>query len=96
MKYIILPQCIDSIEDFYRDVAMKYAHTYSAELLHKNVDEAIDSMYMIENGLLRRQPTILKWEGCYMANTRKWYFAYKIFDDTVLIVDACHAQNMTD
>ncbi len=24
----------------------------------------------------------------------KWYFAYTIDDDTIIIVDACHAQNM--
>ena len=29
-----------------------------------------------------------------MANTDKWYFAYTIEDDTITIVDACHAQNM--
>ena len=94
MKHIILPQCIEAIDDFYHNVAKKYAHTYSAELMHKNIDEAFDSMYMIENTLQRRTPTISKWQGYYMANTKKWYFAYKVFNDTVVVIDACHAQNM--
>jgi len=39
-------------------------------------------------------PTIPRWIGYHMANTDKWYFAYTIDDDTITIVDACHAQNM--
>ena len=31
-----------------------------------------------------------------MANTKKWYYAYVIDVDTILIEDACHAQNMHD
>ena len=46
--------------------------------------------------LLRRKPTIRRWEGCYMANTDKWYYAYTIEGDTITVVDACHAQNMHD
>lgn len=62
----------------------------------KNIDDAIDSMYQIEQTLLRRQPTIAEWLGLYMANTDKWYFAYTIENDLIAIVDACHAQNMHD
>jgi hypothetical protein len=29
-----------------------------------------------------------------MANNDKWYFAYKINGDVIIVVDACHAQNM--
>ena len=29
-----------------------------------------------------------------MANTDRWYFAYTIEKDTVVVHDACHAQNM--
>ena len=95
MKYLISKQCFRKISTFYHNVANKYKHTYSKELMHKNIDDAIDSMYEIERTLLRRQPTISRWLGYYMANTDKWYFAYIIEDDeTVIIVDACHAQNM--
>lgn len=96
MKYLILPQCVNNIKRFYHNVARKYVHTYSSELMHQNIDDAIDSMYLIENGLSRRQPTLSRWQGCYMANTSKWYFAYQIFDDTIVVIDACHSQNMTE
>ena len=62
--------------------------------MHKNIDDAIDGIYKIERTLLRRIPTINRWQGYYMANTDKWYYAYKIEGDTVIVVDACHAQNM--
>ena len=29
-----------------------------------------------------------------MANTDKWYYAYTIDDETIIVVDARHAQNM--
>lgn len=96
MKYIVLPQCIDNIKRYYLNVAKKYAHTYSLELMHKNVDEAIDAIYKIENGLIRRKPILKRWEGCYMAKAQNWYYAYKIFEDTIVVIDACHSNNMTE
>lgn len=42
----------------------------------------------------RRRPTIRRWEGYFMANTDKWYYAYTIEGDTITVVDVCHAQNM--
>ena len=62
--------------------------------MYKNIDDAIDAMFQIENSLLRRKPTIERWKNYHMANTDKWYFAYTIDGDTITIVDACHAQNM--
>jgi hypothetical protein len=62
--------------------------------MHKNADDAFDSIMQIERSLLRREPTLKRWAGYYMANTDKWYFAYTIEDDTITVVDACHAQNM--
>lgn len=64
--------------------------------MHKNADEAFNDMFRIENGLLRRKPTLSRWQGYHMANTDKWYYAYTIDGDTVTIVDACHAQNMKE
>jgi len=94
MRYIIRKQCLLKINTFYRNVSKKYRHTYSEELMKKNADDAIDSMFQIEKTLLRREPSILKWTGYHMANTDKWYFAYTIEGDTIVVVDACHAQNM--
>ncbi len=94
MKYIVKKRCIQKIATFYRNVSKKYKHTYSEEMMHQNADEAFDAMYQIEQTLLRRQPTIKRWSGYHMANTDKWYFAYKIEGDTVIVVDACHVLNM--
>ena len=93
-KYWVNPQCYEKIYLFYYHVALKYRHTYSEELMHKNIDDAIDSMYQIERTLLRRRPIVEKWKDYYMANTDKWYFAYTIEFGMIIIVDACHAQNM--
>lgn len=94
MIYTIERRCLMRIASFYRNVARKYKHTYSEELMHKNIDEAIDSMFQIEKTLLRRKPILERWSDCWMANTDKWYFAYKIEGDEIVVVDACHAQNM--
>lgn len=95
-KYSITQKCYDKIHTFYYHVALKYRHTYSVELMHRNIDEVIDSIYCIERTLLRRKSTIARWAGYYMANTDKWYFAYKIDGDTITVIDACHTQNMHD
>ena len=93
-KYKVKPLARRKIRSFYNNVAKKYKHTYSKWLMHKNIDDAVDAMLQIECTLLRREPTIERWNGYYMANTDKWYFAYSIDGDTITIVDACHAQNM--
>lgn len=97
-SYKINPLARRKITSFYYNVAKKYRHTYSKELLHKNIDDAIDSMFCIENGLLRREPTLSRWKqkGYHMANTDKWYYSYTFDGETVTVVDACHAQNMHD
>lgn len=41
-----------------------------------------------------RTPTIPKWKGYFMAHEGKWYFAYRIENDTIYIEDVCHSQNM--
>ena len=53
-------------------------------------------MGLIEQSLLRRKPTLERWQkaGWHMANAGKWYYAYTISGDTITIEDACHEQNM--
>lgn len=94
MRYDIRKSCAQKITSFYRNVSKKYKHTYSQEMMEKNVHDAYDSMFQIECTLLRRKPIISQWSGFHMANTDKWYFAYTIEGDTITIVDAIHAQNM--
>lgn len=93
-KYVISQEAFDKIDSFYENVALKYVNTYSFEKMEKNILDAYRSIYKIENGLLRRRPTLKRWKGYYMANTKKWYYAYTINDDTITVVDACHSQNM--
>ena len=94
MNFVIRKRCAQKITSFYRNVSKKYKHAYSRELMEKNVYDAYDAIYNIESKLLRREPTLSRWKGFYMANTDKWYFAYTFDGETVTVVDACHAQNM--
>ena len=94
MEYIIKPRAARKIYTFYGNVAKKYRHTYDKNDYKRNVHDALTSVYDIERKLLRRTPTLKRWAKYHMANTDKWYFAYTINNDTIIIVDACHAQNM--
>lgn len=94
IKYVIKRRCAKNITSFYRNVSKKYKHTYSLEQMEQNVRDAYDAMFQIERTLLRREPTLSRWKGLYMANTDKWYYAYVIDADTITVVDVCHAQNM--
>jgi hypothetical protein len=64
--------------------------------MKRNVEEAFDAMFQIERTLLRRRPTLERWnkEGLHMAHTGKWYYAYTINEDIITIEDACHEQNI--
>ena len=94
MNYIIKPRASRKIYTFYKNVAKKYRHTYDKDDMKRNAHDALFSIYEIERTLLRREATLTRWKGYYMANTDKWYFAYTIDGDTVTVRDACHAQNM--
>ena len=56
--------------------------------------DATNGMFLIEKTLIRRTPTLTRWQqqGYHMANAGKWYYAYTISDDTVTIQDSCHTQ----
>ena len=62
--------------------------------MFKNIVEAYDAMYRIEQTLPRRRPTLARWQGMHMAHSGHWYYAYTIDGDTITICDACHEQNM--
>lgn len=95
-KYVYSKRAVQKIRTFYGNVAQKYRHTYSYEDMERNIRDAIFYIYAIERTLPRRQPIIKRWEGYYMANTDKWYYAYLIDGNTITVIDACHAQNMHD
>jgi hypothetical protein len=96
MRLVVKRQCIAKIVDFYHHVARKYKHTYSKELMHKNIDDAFNAIYRIEHTIPRRRPTLTQWQGMHMAKAGKWYYAYTVDGDTITICDACHEQNMAE
>ena len=93
-KYILSRRAAARVRSFYGNVARKYRHTYTFEDMERNIRDAVLSIYRIEDSLLRREPTVSRWKGLYMANTARWYYAYRIDGDTITVVDACHAQNI--
>lgn len=94
-EYIISPRVQKAISTFYYHVALKYVNTFSLENMVKKSDEAYNSIYQIENGLLRRNPTIKQWQGKgYMVNTKKWYYLYRIEGNTIVVIDARYCTNM--
>ncbi len=93
-KYRYTNRALANIRTFYRNVALKYHHTYSFEDMERNIRDSFFYIYAIERTLPRRKPTISQWAGYHMANTDKWYYAYIIEGDTITVVDTCHAQNM--
>lgn len=58
MNYVIRKRCAQRITTFYRNVSKKYKHTYSLDLMEKNINDAFDAIYQIENTLQRRKPTL--------------------------------------
>ena len=96
MVIIVNPTVYNEINDFYLNMHRKFRNSWGTEEIHKLIDNAVDSISKIENGLIRREPTISRWRGMYMATSadRRWYFAYRIDGDTIYVEDACHAQNM--
>lgn len=94
MNYVVSRKCSSAISTFYHNVAKKYKHTYSKELMKKNIHDTHQSIYRIENGLLRRTPKISRWKGLFMATSDNWNYAYRIDGDTIYVEDACHSQNM--
>ena len=95
-KYEVRPSASRSVWIFYRHVALKYRHTFDTEDIVRNAQRVIQNMGRIEQSLLRRRPTLKRWQdqGWHMAHAGHWYYAYTINEDTVTIEDARHEQNM--
>lgn len=63
VTYNIRKICYTKIVRYYNNVAKKYCNTYSFNLMNKNISQAYDDMLRIENGLMRRNPTIARWQN---------------------------------
>ena len=93
-SYRIEPQAVIAIRSFYRNVLLKYSSTYSYDDMLRYINNTVNAIYDIELSLLRRKPTIKRWQNWHMAHAGNWYYAYTIDGDVITIHDACHAQNM--
>ncbi len=93
-KYIIKPLAVRKVRSFYRNVCLKYPNTYSYDDMLRYVNNTVDNIYGIEVTFQRRRPTVERWQKWFMAHAGNWYFAYSIDGSTIIIHDACHAQNM--
>lgn len=93
-NYEISEKAIQEVRRFYWNVSKKYRHTYSYEDMYRNINQAVDDMYLIEQAFPRRRPSISHWQGYHMATNGLWYYAYTIDGDTITIHDARHSQNM--
>ncbi len=45
--YKVSPLCYRKIYSFYHNVAKKYRHTYSEEMMHNNIDDAVKRLLML-------------------------------------------------
>lgn len=95
-SYHIKPLAVQKVRSFYRNVLLNYPNTYSYDDMLRYINNTVDAIYGIEHSLLRRQPTIKRWQNWHMAHAGNWYYAYSIDGDTITIHDACHQQNMHD
>ena len=93
-NYVIRPLAIRKIREFYQHVYVRYSNTYSYADMLRYINDTVDAIYGIETTLLRRAPLLARWQGKHMAHAGRWYYAYTIDGDTIIIHDACHQQNM--
>jgi len=84
----------DEISKFYYNVSLKYLHTYGYEEIDKLIKNNINKIRSINANSLLCEPLLDKWENYSRVVVDKWNFAIDIKDNKVIIVDACHAQNM--
>lgn len=95
-RYHIKPLAVQKVRSFYRNVLINYPNTYSYSDMLRYINNTVDAIYGIEQSLLRRRPTMKRWQNWHMAHAGNWYYAYSIDGDTITIHDACHQQNMHD
>ena len=96
MVVVISKVASNKIRQFYRNMHKKYRHSWGTEEIHRLIDRTITEMSYIENGLRRTNPTISRWQGFYMAQSRnkRWYFAYRIDGEKAYVEDACYMSGM--
>ena len=71
LKHEVKPRAALKIRKFYQNVAKKYRNTFDEDDLTRNIFDALFKTHQIEKSLLRRKPTLKRWQkpGWNMANT---------------------------
>lgn len=106
MKYIIKQQAINSICSFYDNTVNKaHKHVYSLSDYNNFVDKTYNDAMLIGtktdkvksniNTKMLNTKLFQEWakSGYLVAASKKWYYAYTINGDTIIVHDACHKQN---
>ena len=93
-KIEIRPNVLHEIDTFYYNMWQKYKHSWGEEEIIKLISDTYNDINKLSTIKVHRKSTKEEWYGLFMANIDKWYFAYRIEDDTIYVEDACHSQNM--
>jgi len=99
MKILICKEAHKRINDYYRNVALRYPNTNSKDEIRNNIKKVHNEINKIGTNELVITNTILSdWEGYNVCRSKEipWYFVYLIDKDIIRIYDAEHANNMSD
>lgn len=81
---------------FYQNVSKKYTNIYSRDEINKLIKNSFSPITQLKNSKLITDPLLDKWKGLGRIVIGKWNFAIDIKDNKIIVVDACHQQNMTN
>lgn len=83
-----------AIFKFYNNVGKKFINAYSREDINKLIEKKFLPITKLDKTRLISDPGLNKWKGYGRVVIGKWHFAIDIKDNKVVVVDACHQQNM--
>ena len=87
---------ICKIMDFYKNTGLKFSDTNTGDVIEKYINDTINSIATINHNSLLQQPYLNSWQEYKRITLGKWNFAVEVKDNTIIIVDACHRQNLTN
>ena len=95
-KIQVNQKVLSTIAQFYKNMGRKHVNSYGYEEIDKLIMSNIHKIRYINHTKQLSDPLLDRWKGLYRVVVGKWNFALKINDKLVTIVDASHAQNMSD
>lgn len=87
---------IAQIMSFYNNVGLKFPHNNTGDVIEKYIDNAINSIYSLNNDKLLQEPYLNRWAGYKRITLGYWNLAVVVDGNTFYVKDACHRQNMTN